>query len=153
MNYKSISNILGKLMIVTGCSLFFPIICSLYYSEDDLSSLIITAIPTIAFGFLLWWFFRKFQELNIKDGFFIAFFVKVPHKTITGNARRNRKLPVIQQVGSKSNNIKSDFTCRNVSMFLLGSPLLSLLYCLYFSTLVVFFQQNLYTIQPYLIFK
>ena len=26
-------------------------------------------------------------------------------------------------------------------------------YCLYFSTLVVFFQQNLYTIQPYLIFK
>jgi hypothetical protein len=32
------------------------------------------------------------------------------------------------------NNIKSDFTCRNVSMFLLGSSLLSFLYCLYFST-------------------
>ncbi len=48
---------------------------------------------------------------------------------------------------------KSDFTCRNVSMFLLGSPHLSFLYCLYFSTIVVFFQQNLYAIQPYLIFK
>jgi hypothetical protein len=40
-----------------------------------------------------------------------------------------------------------------VSMFLLGPPHLSFLYCLYFSTSVVFFQQSLYTIQPYLIFK
>ena len=46
---------------------------------------------------------------------FIVF--RAPHKIITDNARRNIKLPVIQQVGSMPNNIKSDFTCRNVSMF------------------------------------
>jgi len=78
---------------------------------------------------------------------------RASHKTIAGNTRRNRKLPVIQQVGSMPNNIKSDLSCRNVSMLMLGSPLLSFLYRLYFSTLIVFFQQSLYTIQSYLIFK
>jgi hypothetical protein len=43
---------------------------------------------------------------------------RASHKTIAGNARRNKKLPVIQQVGSMPNNIKSDFTCRNVSMLI-----------------------------------
>ena len=55
--------------------------------------------------------------LQAKAKGFIVF--RAPHKIIADNARRNRKLPVIQQVGSMPNNIKSDFTCRNVSMFLL----------------------------------
>jgi len=55
--------------------------------------------------------------LQAKAKGFIVF--RAPHKIITDNARRNRKLLVIQQVGSKPNNIKSDLSCRNVSMFLL----------------------------------
>jgi hypothetical protein len=45
---------------------------------------------------------------------------RASHKTIAGNARRNRKLPVIQQVGSMPNNIKSDLSCRNARMFFIG---------------------------------
>ncbi len=59
-------------MIVTGCSMLFPIICSLYYGEDDLYAISITAIILVGLGYLSWWFFRRCQDLNIKDGFFIA---------------------------------------------------------------------------------
>lgn len=74
MNYKTIANVLGKLLIVTGCSMLFPIICSLFYKENDLYSLTITACLTLGLGFPIWWFFRRDRDLNIKDGFFIAFF-------------------------------------------------------------------------------
>ena len=74
MNYKTIANVLGRLLIVTGSSMVFPLICSLYYKENDLNSIGITGIVTIAIGYLLWKLFRRDQDLNIKDGFFIAFF-------------------------------------------------------------------------------
>ncbi len=67
---------------------------------------------------------------------------RAPHKIITDNARRNKKLPVIQQVGSRPNSIKSDFTCRNVSMFWLANILVLYLMCLFISTHVVYFQQS-----------
>jgi trk system potassium uptake protein TrkH len=59
MNYKTIANVLGKLLIVTGSSLIFPIICSLYYGEDDLFSLVVSAAVTISAGYLLW---RRFKH-------------------------------------------------------------------------------------------
>ena len=74
MNYKTITNVLGKLLIVTGISMIFPLICSLYYKEDDLYAIAITGIVTVGIGYPLWWFFRRCDDLNIKDGFFIAFF-------------------------------------------------------------------------------
>ncbi len=74
MNYKTITNVLGKLLIVTGSSMVFPLICSLYYKENDLFAIAITGIITVAMGYPLWWFFRRSEDLNIKDGFFIAFF-------------------------------------------------------------------------------
>ncbi len=74
MNYKTIANVLGKLLLVTGISMLFPIICSLYYKENDLNSLAITALAIIVIGYPLWWFFRRYRDLNIKDGFFIAVF-------------------------------------------------------------------------------
>lgn len=74
MNYSTISNVLGKLLIVTGSSLVFPIICSLYYGEDDLNPLAYTAMGSIIAGLVLYRAFRHHVELNIKDGFFIAVF-------------------------------------------------------------------------------
>lgn len=84
MNYKSITNVLGKLLIITGISMVFPMICSLYYKGDDLYSITITGIMSIVMGFPLWWFFRKYNELNIKDGFFIAFFGWVLISAVSG---------------------------------------------------------------------
>ncbi|MBE9572870.1 MAG: TrkH family potassium uptake protein, partial [Proteobacteria bacterium] len=74
MHFSSIAHVLGTLLIVTGSSMALPLICSLYYNEGDLFSILISAIITVALGLPLWWFFRKNQDLNIKDGFFIAFF-------------------------------------------------------------------------------
>ena len=74
MNYASIAHVLGTLLIVTGSSMVFPLACSIYYGENDLFALFISAIMTILLGLPLWWFFRRHHELNIKDGFFIAVF-------------------------------------------------------------------------------
>ncbi len=84
MNYTTIANVLGKLLIVTGCSMVFPIFCSLYYREDDLYALGITAIITIGMGLPLWRIFRRHHDLNIKDGFFIAFFGWVLISAVSG---------------------------------------------------------------------
>ncbi|MCG8566452.1 MAG: TrkH family potassium uptake protein, partial [Desulfobacterales bacterium] len=74
MSYKSIANVLGKLMIVTGISMLLPIICSLYYGEDDLNAIAYPALFSVSIGFFIWRRFRQHHELNIKDGFFIAVF-------------------------------------------------------------------------------
>ena len=84
MNYSTILNVLGKLLIVTGSSMVFPLICSLYYGEDDLYALTVTGVISIALGFSLWWSFRRHQELNIKDGFFIAVFGWVLISAVSG---------------------------------------------------------------------
>jgi len=67
MHFSSITHVLGTLLIVTGSSMALPLICSLYYNEGDLFSILISAIITVALGLPLWWFFRKNQDLNIKD--------------------------------------------------------------------------------------
>ncbi len=74
MHLMSIANVLGKMLIVTAATMGFPVICSLYYSEGDLFSLSISALITLGLGLPFWWFFRKSNELDIKDGIFIAVF-------------------------------------------------------------------------------
>lgn len=84
MNVASISHVFGKLFVVTGCSMLMPLSCSWYYGEEDFFSLLISAIVTVAIGLPLWWFFKKNEELNIKDGFFIAVFGWVLISAISG---------------------------------------------------------------------
>jgi len=74
MHFSTIAHVLGTLLIVTGSSMALPLICSLYYNEGDLFSILISGIITIALGLPCWWFFRKNHDLNLKDGFFIAVF-------------------------------------------------------------------------------
>jgi len=74
MHYTSITNVFGKLLIVTGSSMILPVICSLYYGGDDFQSLLVSGLIAVAVGLPLWWLFRRQHELNIKDGFFIAVF-------------------------------------------------------------------------------
>ncbi|MFC1863626.1 TrkH family potassium uptake protein [Thermodesulfobacteriota bacterium] len=74
MNYRTIAYVFGTLLIVIGCSMVFPIICSLYYNEGDFLAILFSAIISVALGLFLYRVFRKSHDLNIKDGFFIAFF-------------------------------------------------------------------------------
>ncbi|MGD9349656.1 MAG: potassium transporter TrkG [Desulfobacterales bacterium] len=71
-------------MIVTGCSMVFPVICSLYYKEDDLFAIAITGMIAIGIGVPFWWFFRRYHNLNLKDGYFIAVFGWVLISAISG---------------------------------------------------------------------
>jgi trk system potassium uptake protein len=74
MNYAAIANVLGKLMIVMGASMVLPMICSLYYQEDDLYAIIFSGAVAAGFGLVLWRAFRNFHNINLKDSFLIAVF-------------------------------------------------------------------------------
>jgi len=75
MNYSSIAHVMGTLLVVTGAAMLLPVICSLcYFDEGDLYPLLLSSLLTTGVGLPLWWLFRKKDELNIKDGFFIAVF-------------------------------------------------------------------------------
>ncbi|MFC1580349.1 potassium transporter TrkG [Thermodesulfobacteriota bacterium] len=84
MNYASITNVLGKLLILTGCSMGLPLICSLYYNENDLIPIFISAMIIILIGLPLWWIFRKNHDLDMKDGFFLAVFGWILVSAVSG---------------------------------------------------------------------
>jgi len=72
MNPAAISYVLGALFLVTGSSMILPIICSLIYGEDDLFALASSALIVTLLGLPLRYFFRKNDDLTIKDGILVA---------------------------------------------------------------------------------
>ncbi|PHR29826.1 MAG: potassium transporter [Desulfotalea sp.] len=74
MNLSSIANVFGTLLIVTGCSMVLPALCSLYYGENDLVALLISMVVIVSAGIPFKWFFRNENQLGIKDGIFLASF-------------------------------------------------------------------------------
>ncbi|MGD8226925.1 MAG: potassium transporter TrkG, partial [Desulfobacteraceae bacterium] len=84
MNYPSITNVLGKLLIVTGSCMALPLICSIYYKENDLVPIFISAVIIILIGLPLWWIFRKNHDLDMKDGFFLAVFGWILVSAVSG---------------------------------------------------------------------
>ena len=65
---------MGLLLIITGFSMAFPVACSLFYQESDLLPLLYSSAITLGIGLPTFFIFRKSNDLNIKDGFFIAVF-------------------------------------------------------------------------------
>jgi trk system potassium uptake protein TrkH len=51
-----------------------PALCAVYYNGNDLFALLASGVITILLGLPFWRFFRDVQELNVKDGIFIATF-------------------------------------------------------------------------------
>ena len=72
MHFRSIIHVLGLLLVVPGGSMFLPAICSVYYHEADLLPIIYSALIAIIFGLPSGWYFRKHNDLHIKDSIFIA---------------------------------------------------------------------------------
>ncbi|PIE56706.1 MAG: potassium transporter [Desulfobulbus propionicus] len=73
MHYRSIFQFLGLLLMVTGCAMVLPVICSLYFHENDLQPLLESALITFFAGFPLWWTYRRQRdELHVRDGILIA---------------------------------------------------------------------------------
>lgn len=74
MNIQAIAYVMGSLLIITGCSMTLPAFCAFLYGENDLSALLISAAVTICCGLPLRYFFRKYDDITIRDGIFIAVF-------------------------------------------------------------------------------
>lgn len=74
MNPSSIANVFGALLLVTGGSMMFPVLCALYYGEGDAKSLFISAMIIMAVGLPLKRSFRNNNTLYVRDGLFIACF-------------------------------------------------------------------------------
>ena len=72
MHLSAIAYVIGVLLLVTGSSMSLPIICSLYYGEDDLFALTITSIIILALGLPLYRRYRHQYELGIKDAIVVA---------------------------------------------------------------------------------
>ena len=76
MNYRSVINIIGFILIFLGLSMIFSIAWSLYYNDSpsDLSALIKSMLLTISSGAILSIGTRgkKKKELSIKDGYAVV---------------------------------------------------------------------------------
>jgi len=84
MNYRSIANVFGVLMVVTGCSMVLPVICSMLYGEDDLQALTFSALLAITAGTIIKQIFRKNYDFSMKDGLFLATFGWVMISAVSG---------------------------------------------------------------------
>jgi len=74
MNYTTIANVFGTLMIVTGISMWLPLLCACLYRENDILPLLFSSLAIIGIGIPLRQYFRNSDQLNTKDGLFIATF-------------------------------------------------------------------------------
>ena len=80
MNYRSVVNIIGFILILLGISMIFSIGWSLYYHEDinhyrDLTALIKSMTVTLLSGLILvfgTYSKKKRKELSVRDGFAIV---------------------------------------------------------------------------------
>ena len=73
MNYKSIFNLLGILLVIFSLSFVPPLILSVIYDEQLSKIFLYSFIFLITLGFLMWFASRqKDLSLNISDGFIIT---------------------------------------------------------------------------------
>ena len=72
MHFPAIAYVMGVLLIVTGASMGLPVLCSLYYGEDDLYALILSMMLIILIGLPFFHTYRRHHELGVKDAIIIA---------------------------------------------------------------------------------
>ena len=74
MNFPAIFHVLGALLLFIGSTMLLPLACALIYNDGDAFSLFVAMGITVSIGLPLWWSFRKYRDLTLKDGFFIVTF-------------------------------------------------------------------------------
>ncbi len=74
MNLKVTFNIIGFLLILTGILMLPGILFSIYYSHNDIFSIIISSIISISSGLLLWFITKDAdkQQLGKREGYLIV---------------------------------------------------------------------------------
>ena len=74
MHFRSITYVIGTLLLVTGIAMLFPILISLIFQEGDLKALLISSVIAFVIGIPLWWFSPSNYELTFRDAVLIAVF-------------------------------------------------------------------------------
>ena len=129
MNYKSVVNVVGFILIFLGLSMIFSIGWSIYYSDDptfnrDLGALFKAMIMTVVSGLVLvlGTYSKKKKSISIRDGFaivalgwvFMAAFSALPFYFSTETSYVNAFFEAMSGItttgASVLNNIESFFT-------------------------------------------
>lgn len=76
INFGVIGYVIGSLLLINGILMALPLGFSLYYHDGATSSFLVSSGLTLAIGFCLRYFLRKYQEAEIKrrEGFIIVTF-------------------------------------------------------------------------------
>ncbi len=75
MNWRAIAHVMGILLLVTAGAMVAPVVCALIYrDEGDLLALSVGVAVAAGTGFPLWFLFRSYKELELRDAFVIAAF-------------------------------------------------------------------------------
>ncbi len=69
MRIKSISSLLGSMLLVLAATMIFPIAWSLYFGDGDLPALVVSMAVTLLAGLILLFVGRNPEEITIKESF------------------------------------------------------------------------------------
>lgn len=72
MNFPAIFHLLGVLLMFIGSTMLLPLACSLIYGDGDAMAILISLCLTVGAGLPVWYGFRKYRDLTLKDGIFIV---------------------------------------------------------------------------------
>ena len=72
MRGKIIWSTSGKLLLIIGISMIFPLAISLYYGENEAWAVFISMVITLLCGALLSFGFKNNERMRIKDGYLIV---------------------------------------------------------------------------------
>ncbi len=87
MNFRLVGNILGKLIIIIGISMTFPLFWDLIYGEGVIMPFLISCLITISIGLMLFLFVKPTGDVRYREGFILvalawtgaAFFGALPY--------------------------------------------------------------------------
>lgn len=72
MNYRSITGIMGIILVIIGASMIFPVLWSLYYGDHDWSAFLFTGAVTMIIGFIAYKEFGIKGDIHSKEAFLIV---------------------------------------------------------------------------------
>lgn len=74
MNYRSVTAIIGIILVIIGASMILPVLWSLYYGDHDWSAFLLTGVVTMIIGFIAYKKFGIKGDIHSKEAFFIVSF-------------------------------------------------------------------------------
>ena len=72
MNYKMVLSILGKVLLIEGLLMFFPLLIGIYYGEGNFLSFLLPMALLFALGIPLSCLKKQYNSMYAKEGFVVV---------------------------------------------------------------------------------